>query len=708
MLKKIKSIPPLFILAMCLLLTLLLTIFTYRLINQRHNDRLSQLSEILTGSIVSRMQRYEKALIHIKAYLKTNQQVDRKTFSEYVQLLNLQQHYPGIQGLGFTIRIPHHQLAAYEESVREQGFPDFKVWPDYPRDEYFSIHFLEPFGWRNQRAFGFDMFSQPYRQKTMARARDQAVPVLTEVVELVQETANKKQPGFLLYLPLYKGDTIPGSVPERREKLRGFVYAPFRAHDFFSEIFEEDIAIQSEINVEIYDGENIEAEKLIYNNDLLLTNPPGSKSAIRLERIIHPNNHSWTVVTTFRRSFELLYEEFIPWLVALVGSLLSFLIFWIVHSAKSHAADMEKSITRFNALVENLTEGLIFAYPNGDIQLMNKVASEIYHFSAFEELLYKKEKYNSLINFKTLDGQEVALESRPINRVVRGEKYANYELEFTHLATGESHFISYGGTPIYNRDGQLVLAVVTVKDITEKINNAIELQKALAARDEFVSISSHELKTPLTSLKLKAQLFRRKLNKKEGVTAEEIQKFSADTDHQVTRLTRLAEDMLDVSRIRSGQFSLLKEQVEVCELVNGLLDQIKPQFLAAGYQEPLINCTGQAQGHWDRLRIEQVINNLLTNAIRYGEGKPVMIDVVVLAKTVQISVKDLGAGISTEQQQRIFNRFERLNEVHETTGLGLGLFLSQKIVQAHEGKIWVESEPGKGSVFTVELPIIVS
>src|SRR5690606_10420045 len=112
----------------------------------------------------------------------------------------------------------------------------------------------------------------------------------------------------------------------------------------------------------------------------------------------------------------------------------------------------------------------------------------------------------------------------------------------------------------------------------------------------------------------------------------------------------------------------------------------------------------EAIGEWDLLRIEQVINNLLTNALRYGKGRPVFIQVNAQNECVQICVRDQGAGISLEQQARIFNRFERLNEVHETTGLGLGLFLSQKIILAHQGKIWVESEAGKGSCFIVELP----
>lgn len=702
---RIKSIHPLLILGLCLLITIFITYLSFQFVKNHQQERINQLSEIISNSITTRINRYENSLRHIYSYLKTDPQITRQRFKTYVEYLKASESYPGVQGVGFTIRVKEKDLQKYEADVRAEGFPHFKVWPIEPRDEYFSIHYLEPFDWRNQRAFGFDMFSQPLRQKTMMLARDTAEPALSEKVVLVQETAKKPQPGFLIYLPLYKGEKIPETIEERREELLGFVYAPFRAHDFFNEIFSNDLATHSGLNVKVYDGDKVNPEKLLYSNDILFKGIQSKLSHLSKKTLINPLNHQWTVVSTFRQSPSIILEDFSPWIIGLLGIVLSFLIFWVFHAARSHTRAMEISLTRFNALVANLTEGLIIAQPNGDIQIMNNVAAQIYQFKNSDEIIRGRDEYNRIFNFKTLSGEDIALEDRPIGRVLRGEKYSDYEVELCHKATGKCFYVSYGGTPIFNNKGKLVLVVVTVKDITYKKKIEIELREALSTRDEFMSISSHELKTPLTSLKLKTQLFKRKIEKNKEQSIDDVINFADSIEHQVSRLTRLVDDMLDVSRLRSGKFTLSKTEVNFCELVRNALDQIKPQFLEAGYPTPELLMHDSASGHWDPLRVEQVINNLLTNAIRYGGGKPVTIEVKCIDQFVQLSVKDQGNGISPEQQDKIFNRFERLTHVHETTGLGLGLFLSQKIIEAHGGKIWVVSQEGVGSTFYFTLPL---
>ncbi|MFA5583640.1 MAG: PAS domain-containing sensor histidine kinase, partial [Bacteriovoracaceae bacterium] len=427
------------------------------------------------------------------------------------------------------------------------------------------------------------------------------------------------------------------------------------------------------------------------------------RTNLSFKNVLEISDHHWTVVTTFRPNFTLALETIFPWIIGLLGSILSFLLFWIFHAARSHALAIEESLTRFNALVANLTEGLIFAKPNGDIQLMNKVAMKIY---GLDEVPRSRNDFSEYITFRSPSGEDIHPDQRPIGRALKGEKFANYELQFINKNTGNISYLIYGGTPIYNHRRQIVLVVVTVRDITYKKKIEIELREAINARDEFVSISSHELKTPLTTLRLKAQLFKHKIDKNENaLSLQEVRKFAEDTDKQVSRLNRLVEDMLDVSRIRSGKFTLEKSEVNICHLIQTVVDQIKLQFLAAGTPEPTIEHCDNVIGNWDALRIEQVINNLLTNAIRYGEGKPVTLNAKKFGDKVRIFVKDQGAGISKDKQEKIFMRFERLEEVSESSGLGLGLFLSQKIVLSHGGHIWVESDEGKGSCFIVELPL---
>ena len=142
---RIKSLPPILVLSLFLFITFISTILTQQFISTRYQEKLNQLSERISNLITTRVERYERALIHVRAFFKTNPNANRKMFQSYVEDINLEKNYPGIQGLGFTRRIREHELMAYEKSVRSEGFENFKVWPDYKRKDYFSIHFLEPF-----------------------------------------------------------------------------------------------------------------------------------------------------------------------------------------------------------------------------------------------------------------------------------------------------------------------------------------------------------------------------------------------------------------------------------------------------------------------------------------------------------------------------------------------------------------------------------
>jgi signal transduction histidine kinase len=163
--------------------------------------------------------------------------------------------------------------------------------------------------------------------------------------------------------------------------------------------------------------------------------------------------------------------------------------------------------------------------------------------------------------------------------------------------------------------------------------------------------------------------------------------------------------MLDVSRIRTGKLLLEKDQHDLFEITRFVIERMAVQFQASGIDLPTIRHSEAVEGKWDRFRLEQVITNLLTNAIRYGQGKPIEIDIRKVNDRAILSVKDQGYGISKQDQHRIFDRFERAINASEVSGMGLGLFITKEIIKAHQGEISVESEPGKGAIFIVDLPL---
>ncbi len=260
--------------------------------------------------------------------------------------------------------------------------------------------------------------------------------------------------------------------------------------------------------------------------------------------------------------------------------------------------------------------------------------------------------------------------------------------------------------PLRNSKGKIMRWFGTNTDITEQLGFQEELRKMIQARDEFLSIASHELNTPLTTLKIQNQLLQRDISKSnpKAYAPNRINNIADQTAKQLNRLQRLVDDMLDIARIRSGKLTVKKGKIDLCESVREVLERLRVQFVQGGFPSPEFHCHGPSEGFWDKFRLEQVTLNLLTNALRYDNKKLVQVFVESNETTSRIIVKDQGLGISPEYQQRIFNRFERAVDKNEVSGLGLGLYISQQIILAHGGKIWVESAPDQGSTFIVELP----
>ncbi|WP_395060376.1 ATP-binding protein [Polaromonas sp.] len=233
-----------------------------------------------------------------------------------------------------------------------------------------------------------------------------------------------------------------------------------------------------------------------------------------------------------------------------------------------------------------------------------------------------------------------------------------------------------------------------------------ELQASIRMRDDFMSMVTHELRTPLNTLFLEAQL--RKMQLDRGRTdlfdAAHLQTMVARDKRQIQAMMRLIDDMLDVARIRSNRLSIRPEPVDLPALLARVVDNLSNQALAAGSAISL-HADVAVTALWDEFRIEQVVINLLTNALRYGEGKPVSVSLSLLPELACISVRDQGRGISATDQRRIFEQFERITSDDGTGGLGLGLYITRQLVQAHGGSISVQSTLGEGSVFSVTLPL---
>jgi PAS domain S-box-containing protein len=281
-------------------------------------------------------------------------------------------------------------------------------------------------------------------------------------------------------------------------------------------------------------------------------------------------------------------------------------------------------------------------------------------------------------------------------------------LDLSGLRMDGSEFAAEISLSPIDVDGRACV-IAAVRDVTERKKlegKALLWQKArdeVRERDEFLSIASHELRTPVTALQLQLQLLQRAARR----SMEELPGLLEDKmdvlERQTRRIALLVNELLDVSRMRLGKLELRYEDVDLAELTREVVSHLRGEIGRAGSRLRLD--LSAAPGRWDRVRLEQVISNLLVNAAKFGEGKPIGVAVESDGARARLRIADRGIGIAADAQARVFARFERAVPSEHYGGLGIGLYIVRQIVDAHGGEVRVDSTPGAGATFTVELPL---
>ncbi len=379
--------------------------------------------------------------------------------------------------------------------------------------------------------------------------------------------------------------------------------------------------------------------------------------------------------------------------VRMIGSMLDL--------AERHRAEaaLRESKERFEALADNISQLAWMADETGAIFWYNQRWFD-YTGTTFEQM--KGWGWQAVHHPEHLE----RVVERFKRHVAAGEEWEDtFPLRGK---TGEYRWFLSRARPIRDGAGRVRRWFGTNTDITGQREAEARLQEALRVRDEFLSIASHELRTPLTSMKLQLHLMQRGVERGEpgAYAPERVRRLVEQSNRQIARLTRLIDDMLDISRIQTGRLVIAPGRMDAVELVREVLGRLGPHLAEAGTPATL-EAPERLEVQWDSFRIEQVVTNLLTNAMRYGGNKPVVVKLSSHPGRILLSVQDQGMGIAKESQERIFNRFERAISASDVSGLGLGLFISRQIVEAHGGRIWAESAgPGRGTTFFVELPAV--
>ncbi|WP_176736703.1 CHASE domain-containing protein [Oligoflexus tunisiensis] len=378
-------------LALCLGATLILWIMSRQTVEREASVRFETRTNEIADAIEMRMRTYVQTLYQTRGFFQTRGIPSRQEFSTYIQSVDITSNYPGIQGIGFTLRIPKEELAAHVAAMRATD-GQYDIEPMDDRPEYHSIILLEPFDWRNQRAFGYDMHTNPVRREAMDKARDSGLPYATEMVTLVQETRTDRQPGFLIYLPLYETEVAPETLEERQDTLLGFVYSPFRSHDFFTGIFGEPHA-GMEVDFEVFDGTGIRSDTLLYDRNGIFEALTEREFYLDKAVPLKIPGRTWTLYVHSLPAFKAIIANQVPHYVLGVGILLSLLVFilFLGHSMKVRnerlllaeaqrelaerrrtEAELRNSEERYRVLTETTTHGVWTATPDGVMTYINR------------------------------------------------------------------------------------------------------------------------------------------------------------------------------------------------------------------------------------------------------------------------------------------------------------------------------------------------
>ena len=455
---------PAFILICGFAATALATYFINENNRSKARQRIEEATHLVERTLQVRMEAYIGLLRGGAGLFAANPTVSLDQFRKFHERLEIERRYPGLQGFGYTVQFPAEKRNALVANMRRQGLTEFDIWPGGNRDPYSAIVFLEPPDLRNRRALGYDMLTDPARRIAMETARDSGNPCFTTKLRLVQEFQHEPgQPGFLVYLPIYLGGVVPATIEERRAKLQGFIYSPFRAGDLFQGMFPRGVP---GLAFSIWDGTNPKADALLYQSHSDFQFP----KAKTLSRLQIPGT-IWTLAAAPLPGANRQGGEVILWLVPVLGVIASLLLSYFAHTEGRARTRFERTANElFNqrewlqVTLASIGDAVMSTDTEGRVQFMNGVAEKLTGWTLAEAEGKELREVFEIHNELTGESAE-----NPASRVLSTGEVVNLA-DSTVLIdrSGVERCIDDSAAPIRDRDGNVVGVVLVFREITER------------------------------------------------------------------------------------------------------------------------------------------------------------------------------------------------------------------------------------------------
>lgn len=657
----------------------------------------------MVHEINARMHAYENTLESAAALLNTVERMNRQKWHIYISSLNLAEHYPGFQGIGFSKMIPPDQLSEHIVQMRTEEFPDYTVYPSGKREEYHSIIYLEPLNKKNRRAIGYDMFSNPVRQQAMIRARDTAQTALSGKVRLVQDQESDIQAGFLMYVPFYHTQGTLLSQAQRKEKLEGFVYAPFRATDLMLEVLRKK---DPHIAVKIYDGTSVNEENLLYESKIPSGNAVDEKPLFKSVVSLEMYGRTWTVIFQTLPSFESTIDQDQAQTIIMAGLPISFLVLLVLLSFSRTTQQAQLIARKMNIEIRELNnelENMINAAPNpiivhtedGAIIKINQTWIDICGYT------YEETPTTDTWVDKVYKEHQEVVKAHIRNLFTITQKVDEGEFSF-YSKSGSKITWQFSSAPfgVINGKKAVISSAMDVTELKHK-DDWMMMQSRHAAMGEMINMIAHQWRQPLASISAVS-----------GLLSLEAMMDQYDKDHFMKKLDLVSDLALDLSNTindfrnffkedKTKEVTTWKELLEECLMIINPLLISKSITVQTTVNDDLAFMTYPRE-------MRQVILNLLKNA------EDVLTDTLTSEPTIWIrifsegnmscfEIEDNGGGISEEIIDKIFDPY--FSTKMEKNGTGIGLYMSKTIVEKHGQGIISVYNTWSGACFKIMFPL---
>lgn len=648
-------------------------------------------------AILDRFASYEGSLRGGLGLYFASEEVTREEWKNFVKALNVSEALPGISGVGYIDNIRADNLDEYLEITRSDDVPDFVNHPVTEFDDKFIIKYIEPMS-NNLQAVGLDIGFEANRREAAENARDKGEPSLTKKILLVQD--QKRQAGFLLLIPFYETKNTPNTVRERRERLQGWIYAPFIGPNFFKGI--ENVN-KEQLHFKVYDGYVPDSENLIYDSDVADDHTHQHNSR---ETQVNVAGRTWTISWHANSNFVPPASSNIAYILFVFGMLFAGFLYFVTRRLLKTTDYISKKVSEqtkelkdlhdFQKLVSDSNPALVFV-KDQDFRIVdaNESFLSVYPGKKREDII----GHTTVEDFDPDEAEAFLADDREAFRTGFVEKE-----ETLLMPNGEVKTLLTKKVRFENTDGKpYILGIAS--DITDRKNAEVERERLIRELeisnhelDNFAYIASHDLKAPLRVIDNTSKWIEEDL---EQHLNDDTRESMVLLRNRVARMEKLLDDLLEYSRIGKSFDAKYQEQLSAYELIENIKDLLPAiDRFDVKVDDDLQNVIIH------KMPLQQILLNLISNAVKHHDKNYGIIEIDVKddGDNYIFVVKDDGPGIEEQFHEKIFKMFQSLQPRDKVEGSGMGLAMVKKNVELFGGKITVKSELGKGSEFHVVWP----